>query len=1033
MKLQNLSLIFLVVAIPLILILSYYLNLQQDTLELQAQYDLKLAEATKEGIKAFEVNTVDWTEWTNNQTNVTRRNNAMATINTFLTSLSNNLNISGTAKEYITNYIPATAVTMYDGYYVYAPTYVPIPCETPEGVQLYYDKDENNDGIENDGILTDDSEMGVNLPAYKASSTAIDYEEEKYKYMNSEDNEITSTETVKFVTDINQAQTEYKHILSNQIPYSARYSKTSPNTNVIVNYTLDNRIYVFGTIDGEYIEKDGYLVYFDSAKTKLPMINVTTPDPKNDGDIKVWDGVSTAKYGDTYIEPEILEEQILYKDDAGNYQLETFKYVYNIKDEKLYYDEGNKRFFRLRSDKTKDHISETAKPTGSNMTGCEFKSVSVLWGDNGDTTEYKKIYQLLNGPDQGKWYISIKEDPISMQQVGTEQIDTKLGSTKVTELGLSESTDASNICKVYSATSYYVEAYAFTNWVRQNLGGVKQELYSETDNKYNPTSIQVEGANVDIFDINKNNDPEQPYSPIVLHKKQLMKDHITTNLNLSISNYGRGTYQFKMPVLTDNDWEQAFSNISLITFFQGIPIGLKYYNSYAIATSNTNREYVDPGELYFTGADNTETDNAYHRVYCKECHNIVYTGYRSVEYSMREYTQYDDVTKDAIVGPFYYYQHDKYNGDNNSETACYYCLVNKENFEYSTDPNIQYIQTKAYNEALARERYYQKETLQAKLNAIIIYIANIVEDGKPVKQVTYVPPPQEVEVGKKTNITSEEPTLDIDIQQKLKFVFMGWSEDPNAKYDEVQYAPGAEIQINEAIEKKLYAIWEPNLASMDWNTDFKWEGWENEPFNDTMHGSEGGSSHISRIDVKYDDLTGSTVRMHGNYRAAGKGAAWTTFIHDYYDVSAVEFNYYLNVGHSFTTAGFMFNVEDTGDTLTGYIVEISFGGSEPKVYSFTYKKNDNSSANITKNTVGVSDTAAADRGTQNGGSVKVSVNENGYIVEISDKIITIDCKADGKQIMPNTFGFFSTHHGHGCNNIGLFRIDNIHVSLVKEK
>lgn len=63
MKIQNLAIIFLVISIPLIVILSYYLNLQQKTLKLQAEYDTKLAESTKEGIKAFEVNTVDWSEW----------------------------------------------------------------------------------------------------------------------------------------------------------------------------------------------------------------------------------------------------------------------------------------------------------------------------------------------------------------------------------------------------------------------------------------------------------------------------------------------------------------------------------------------------------------------------------------------------------------------------------------------------------------------------------------------------------------------------------------------------------------------------------------------------------------------------------------------------------------------------------------------------------------------------------------------------------------------------------------------------------
>ena len=63
-----------------------------------------------------------------------------ATVNAFMTSLSNNLNISGTAKEFMENYIPAIAVTMYDGYYIYAPTYTPITKENTDGVQLFYNE-----------------------------------------------------------------------------------------------------------------------------------------------------------------------------------------------------------------------------------------------------------------------------------------------------------------------------------------------------------------------------------------------------------------------------------------------------------------------------------------------------------------------------------------------------------------------------------------------------------------------------------------------------------------------------------------------------------------------------------------------------------------------------------------------------------------------------------------------------------------------------------------------------------------------------
>lgn len=117
------------------------------------------------------------------------------------------------------------------------------------------------------------------------------------------------------------------------------------------------------------------------------------------------------------------------------------------------------------------------------------------------------------------------------------------------------------------------------------------------------------------------------------------------------------------------------------------------------------------GKLYFSGYDDSAETKSYHRVYCSKCGKTVYTGYRSVEYVLREYT---DTTTNQT---YYYYLHDEYadTTDRNSETACYYCLVNKENFVATKDTDIGYLQAKSYNEALARERYYQKEKITAKL------------------------------------------------------------------------------------------------------------------------------------------------------------------------------------------------------------------------------------------------------------------------------------------------------------------------------
>ena len=296
MKLQNLAIIFLVVTLPLVAILSYYLNLQHKTLKMQADYDMKLAEATKEGIKSFEVNTVDWSEWVSQKGTQKARENVQASINTFINSLANNLHLSGTAKEYMANYIPAVAATMYDGYYIYAPTYVPITANNDDGVQLFYD---NTSAGTNQITLSDTGET-----LYQAKTNGKTY------YFTYEDDQGNTQQKVynDLTTNISDAKTEYRSILNNKIAYAARYQGV--NTSIVVNYTLDNRIYVYGKVDGEYVDKTGYLIYTDS--NSLPRAYTNTATPKNDSSILVSKSFKGMNADNTLIETEILEEQILY-------------------------------------------------------------------------------------------------------------------------------------------------------------------------------------------------------------------------------------------------------------------------------------------------------------------------------------------------------------------------------------------------------------------------------------------------------------------------------------------------------------------------------------------------------------------------------------------------------------------------------------------------------------------------------------------------------------------------------------------------
>ena len=122
MKLQGFTIIFALVAIPLILVLTYYIQLQVNTITLQNEYDSKLLDATYDAMSSFEINTANEDLSTVSDS---LRTIIEASNNVFFNTLATNLGLSNASKSYVDPYIPAILYTMYDGYYISAPTQVP--------------------------------------------------------------------------------------------------------------------------------------------------------------------------------------------------------------------------------------------------------------------------------------------------------------------------------------------------------------------------------------------------------------------------------------------------------------------------------------------------------------------------------------------------------------------------------------------------------------------------------------------------------------------------------------------------------------------------------------------------------------------------------------------------------------------------------------------------------------------------------------------------------------------------------------------
>ena len=611
MKLQNMTVIFIIIMIPIIIVTSYYIGLQIKTITMQKDYTVKLQTAAKDSIQALEINTV---EWNSNSANLadSKRRDVLASINTFTTSLANSMGIGGAGKGRIQTYIPAIVYTMYDGYYIYS-------------ASLMQDQDTTKDGLtqfENDGTI-------------KSNGTS------------------------------------YQYILKPYSPYSARY--VSGNTDITVNYTLDNYIRVYGTVNGEYQAKEGYLVVCDD----------------NAGVKNVESGrISEITYRGATIKPETLTEQVYTVDDG---KVKKYSYIYDQYDNKLYWDNkdgtNEDNYFSVDKNNNKVYL-QTALPEGDagfSITN-RFRKISIPMYDNReDEWTVQKVFQILNPGGEYKFYYE--------NQSGAFVEFTNPGKT----LGTVKQEED------YSAINYCVESYVFTKWVNKYLKDITvKNIQSPTVGQYNNV-----GEDANIFAINPSNNPDPEndvaYATSVLaqHKKDIIINTIEKNLSQATEQAKKmnPNYEYRLPQLSYDEWEQALSNISIIAFMQGMPIGLKYYNNYAIATSTLNKEFVDPDELYFAGKD----DQYYHQRQCEQATGSEYVGYRSIDYVAKSYEKSDNGTTSTK----YYYPHAN---STNSELECYYCLVNRSTYKNNGrwKGNLLYKNwSDSYYNALARERYMQ--------------------------------------------------------------------------------------------------------------------------------------------------------------------------------------------------------------------------------------------------------------------------------------------------------------------------------------
>ena len=505
-----------------------------------------------------------------------------AAINTFYNSLNTSMRDYALAATDLEGYIPAILFTLYDGYYIYTS----------------YDN---------------------------VYSTSGEGEDEKVSI------------------DLNG--NNYQNGLKPYIYYSAEYKLQNGNI-IVVNYTLDNEITVYGDFGGTqgYVTKSGYLINPDLVS------NIDT-------------NAKTLTYDGVRIEPEILTEHLITIDNQETGAT----------------GEGDYRYIFYNNDKIyQDHDSN------GNLLYNEDGTPRIFWYQN-----YMKTY-------------------VNDQAIREYARDCNMMST--------------------SAFDYYYEAREFSIWARENLGSITQANTIMVEDGVttvgnNQNYLSENTGNEPIFYADKDNDPMLSSSTFNNHRLAVIRKSIETSLNTVISNYRSTTlYDYAMPVMTYDDWYKILNNVSMVTFMQGMSIGYRYYNNYAIITNNINKEVVKAENIYIVAKENGTNNREYHQPGCEELISGVRDGSLTIvgAYPTASFQRQSIRMSENAEDDIHYYLQ-ACGGD--VLTGCYNCIVSATGdydiddiidgtIEHYADPtNILYdendiveIRTK-FLTALARERY----------------------------------------------------------------------------------------------------------------------------------------------------------------------------------------------------------------------------------------------------------------------------------------------------------------------------------------
>lgn len=350
-------------------------------------------------------------------------------------------------------------------------------------------------------------------------------------------------------------------------------------------------------------------------------------------------------------------------------------------------------------------IQGTINGVGVNKSGYLLDNIII----NGNTIKYRNIE--ISSSENLQEYIAneesgtpellqyIQKNGVKYYKNNNNRVFSIVNGKRIYLTDTTARTYINEINNNQSAINYYKKAKEFTDWVKNNnilknltFGNAVEENGNTITDK--DGTVNGLSGNTKIFESDNNISIEDTNSNFNEHRTAVIRYSIQKNLAMAIANfnkYSSSTNEFQMPNLSEEDWYSLINNVSCISFLQGLPIGGKIYNGYAVANNNKTQEFVSKESIYILS-----DDSYYHRVNennLNEKSNL--QGFFNVDFERKVYSvgdtkayvyphnqvgSYDSIVTQTQTEPKFYENENTYLSDKTNLAKAYYTALGRERY-----------------------------------------------------------------------------------------------------------------------------------------------------------------------------------------------------------------------------------------------------------------------------------------------------------------------------------------------------------------